>query len=440
MKNAAKAGTLLLLSILLCSLFLTSCSQKIENSAFVRVENGHFLVQGKAYCYIGTNFWYGAILGSEGLEGNRDRLVKELDLMKANGIENLRVLVGAEGPNGIRYRVTPTLQPQPGVYNDTLLVGLDFLLAEMGKRNMKAVLFLNNSWDWSGGLVQYLQWNGYPKAPVLGEENGWAKYQAFTTQYYECDSCRKQFQRHIRFIMSRVNSISKTAYTNDPAIMAWEIANEPRAFSNKNRPLFEAWIKETSALIKSLDKNHLVTTGSEGQMGCDGDMDLYQRIHLDPNIDYLTIHIWPKNWSWIKPDSIPQTVENAIIKTTEYISMHQELAKKMKKPLVIEEFGLPRDNHQYELENPTTARDRYYTNIFNQVLHSVRTSGEIAGCNFWAYGGLARPRTDRVFWQPGDDLMGDPGQEEQGLNSVFNTDPTMMIVKEYNDKIRLTEK
>jgi mannan endo-1,4-beta-mannosidase len=428
---------ILLPLISLCVFLTAACIQKQSDNPFVKVENGHFTVAGKPYYYIGTNFWYGAILGSEGQGGNRDRLVKELDLMKSHGIDNLRVLVGADGPNGIQNRVTPTLQLQIGVYNDTLLVGLDFLLAEMGKRNMKAILFLNNSWDWSGGLVQYLQWNGYKNAPVLAEENGWAKYQAFTTQYYECDSCKVQFRKHIRFILSRVNSISKTAYANDPAIMAWEIANEPRVFSNKNKPLFETWIKETSALIKFLDKNHLVTTGSEGQMGSEGDMDLYQRIHADPNIDYLTIHIWPKNWSWIKPDSIPQTVEGAILKTNEYISKHQKLAKRMKKPLVIEEFGLPRDNHKYGLENPTRARDCYYTNIFDQVLNSMKTNGEITGCNFWAYGGLARPRTDRIHWQPGDDLMGDPGQEEQGLNSVFDTDSTMQIVKEFNDKINL---
>lgn len=424
-----------LIAIILSVLFISSCTQKSKIIPFVKVENGHFTVDGKPYYYIGTNFWYGAILGSEGRGGNRNRLLKELDLMKANGIDNLRVLVGADGENGIPNRVTPTLQLMPGVYNDTLLVGLDYLLAEMGRRNMKVVLFLNNSWDWSGGLVQYLQWNGYKNAPVLGEENGWAKYQAYTTQYYECDSCKLQFFDHIRVILNRVNSISKIAYTDDPAIMSWEIANEPRVFSAKNKPLFADWIKETSALIKSLDKNHLVTTGSEGQMGSEGDMDLYQRIHNDANIDYLTIHIWPKNWSWIKPDSIPQTVGAAIMKTNDYILKHQELAKKMAKPLVIEEFGLPRDNHKYDLENPTTARDRYYTNIFDLVLNSARTTGEIAGCNFWAYGGLARPRTDRVFWHPGDDLMGDPGQEEQGLNSVFDTDQTMLIVKEYNARI-----
>ena len=50
-----------------------------------------------------------------------------------------------------------TADPAPMVYNDTIFAGLDYLLAEMGKRDMLAVLYLNNSWEWSGGYGQYLQ-------------------------------------------------------------------------------------------------------------------------------------------------------------------------------------------------------------------------------------------------------------------------------------------
>ena len=103
-------------------------------SSFVHVKNGHFERDGKPYYFVGTNFWYGAILGSEGQGGNRKRLCKELDYMKSIGIDNLRILVGADGERGVKTKVEPTLQIAPGVYNDTILAGLDFLLKEMGKR------------------------------------------------------------------------------------------------------------------------------------------------------------------------------------------------------------------------------------------------------------------------------------------------------------------
>ena len=121
---------------------------------FVRVENGHFMRGDKPYYYVGTNFWYGAILASEGQGGNRERLVCELDEMKRMGIDNLRILIGSDGVRGVKTKVEPTLQEAPGVYNDTILAGLDYLLMEMGKREMVAVLYLNHSWEWRGGYEQ----------------------------------------------------------------------------------------------------------------------------------------------------------------------------------------------------------------------------------------------------------------------------------------------
>lgn len=97
-------------------------------------------------------------------------------------MDNLRILVGSDGERGITAKVEPTLQIAPGVYNDTILAGLDYLLAEMSKRKMVAVLYLNNSWEWSGGYGQYLQWAGHGKAPVPAVD-GWPAYMEYVKQY-----------------------------------------------------------------------------------------------------------------------------------------------------------------------------------------------------------------------------------------------------------------
>ena len=117
-----------------------ACQPQVEKPDFVRVEDGHFVRNGQPYYYVGTNFWYGAILASEGQGGDRDRLEKELDEMKRMGIDNLRILVGSDGERGVKTKVEPTLQIKPGVYNDTILAGLDYLLMEMAERKMVAVL------------------------------------------------------------------------------------------------------------------------------------------------------------------------------------------------------------------------------------------------------------------------------------------------------------
>src|SRR5712691_9814561 len=105
-------------------------------ASFVSVRDGKFYCRDKPYYYIGTNYWYGPLLASPSETGNRERLAKELDFLAAHGMRNLRILAGAEGPDDQPYRVTPALQQSPGKYNQDLLAGLDYLLAEMAKRDM----------------------------------------------------------------------------------------------------------------------------------------------------------------------------------------------------------------------------------------------------------------------------------------------------------------
>ena len=98
---------------LLLSLLAAVCLPVAGQTAFVTVKDGHFLKDGKPYYYVGTNFWYGAILGSEGQGGDRRRLGRELDLMKRMGIDNLRILVGSDGERGVTTKVEPTSRSRP---------------------------------------------------------------------------------------------------------------------------------------------------------------------------------------------------------------------------------------------------------------------------------------------------------------------------------------
>lgn len=420
------------LSLLFGCLFAVSCSTGIPDSPFVTIRDNRFELNGQPYGYVGANFWYGAILGSQGEGGNRERLLRELDLLHDNGIDNLRILVGGDGPNGIPSHIEPTLQKAPGVYDDALLDGLDFLLAEMGKRDMKAVLYLNNSWEWSGGYSQYLEWAGAGKAPVPAID-GWNAFSEYVTQYARNPRAQELFADHVRNIVSRTNRYTHRPYADDPAIMAWQIGNEPRAFSPENKELFLKWMSEISALIRELDPNHLISTGSEGKAGCEGDPDLVERLHADPNIDYMTIHIWPLNWGWIAPEALDgERLRQAIENTRGYIDEHLQIARRIGKPVVLEEFGYPRDGFSFSKESTTDNRDRYYEAIFDCVLDHHTRDGLFAGCNFWGWGGLAQPSIDHVYWQHGDDYTGDPAQEQQGLNSVFASDSsTLSLIGKY---------
>lgn len=401
---------------------------------FVQVKDGHFVRDGIPYYYVGTNFWYGAILGSEGQGGNRTRLCKELDRMRAMGIDNLRILVGSDGQRGIKTKVEPTLQEAPGVYNDTILAGLDYLLMEMGKRRMVAVLYLNNSWEWSGGYGYYLEQAGEGKAP-RPDEDDYPAFMKFVARYATCEKAHQLFYDYVRFILSRTNRYTGLKYTDDPAIMSWQIGNEPRAFSTEALPAFEKWLAEASALIRSLDANHLVSIGSEGSWGCENDYGVYERICADKNIDYCNIHLWPYNWGWARADHLVEDLAVSCRNTKDYIDRHLAICARLSKPLVMEEFGYPRDGFSFSLSSTTEGRDGYYKYVFSLVGDNAEKGGYFAGCNFWGWGGFAKPRHEQ--WEVGDDYTGDPAQEAQGLNSVFVTDTTtLQVVKAEVERMR----
>lgn len=411
------------------------CAGKTEQKAepdphpgFVTVRDGKFYLGDSVYRYVGTNFWYGAILGSEGRGGDRERLGRELDSLKALGMDNLRILVGGDGAEGLASHISPTLQTAPGVYNDTLLAGLDYLIDQLEQRDMRAVFYLNNAWEWSGGFSTYLEWAGAGEA-VNPADAGYPAYMEYASKFVRNDSAKALATNHIRNIVGRTSSLTGKPYAESPAIMAWQIANEPRAFSDESKRDFADWIHRTSRLIKEIDPNHLVSIGSEGLKGCEEDLDLWTEIHTYPEVDYATIHIWPYNWSWITDRTVTDSVDVACRMTQDYIDRHYDALNfvltdngAQMKPLVLEEFGYPRDGMAVAQGSPVTARDKYYDRVFS----IVADGGKISGLNFWGWGGLAKPA--HRTWQPGDDYTGDPAQEAQGLNSVYASDSTTISV------------
>lgn len=421
-------STIALSSFLFASCGNKSTAQESTTCKFITIDSIHIVRDGKPYYYIGTNFWSAPILGSTGAGGNRERLHKELDALKALGVENLRILVGAEAGSANANSVQPYLQPEPGVLNDTLLIGLDYTLAELEKRNMTAVLYLTNSWDWSGGFGFYLKECGYGDSPNASGE-GYNDYVDYCSDFVRCDSAKQMYYDHIRAIVSRKNTITGRYYKDEPSIMSWQICNEPRPFSKENIKLFAEWIMKSAKIIKSIDSNHLVSTGSEGLYGCEADAQVCEFIHGAPNIDYLTVHIWPLNWGWASRTAPDSCIENACKRSGEYIDLHIAMSKRINKPMVIEEFGFCRRDNKYTLDADVETRDKFYSYIFDHVKKSAAEKGVIAGCNFWGWGGSGRPAAE--VWKAGDDFLCDPPHEPQGWYSVFDCDnTTISIIKE----------
>jgi mannan endo-1,4-beta-mannosidase len=426
---------LVALGLFCCPAATAAEPAKAQTGQFVTVQGRQFQLAGKPYHYAGTNLWYGAYLGSSGASGNRARLTKELDTLARLGVTNLRVLAMSEASE-LRRAVRPAIMTAPGEFDEQLLQGLDFLLAEMGKRDMKAVLYLNNFWQWSGGMSQYVAWfNGKPvfDPDVTGK---WNEFMENSASFYRLPEANALFRKVIEKIVTRRNTITGTVYRDDPVIMAWQLANEPRPGKDDtdraNFPAFVRWIDETAGFIDALAPKQLVCTGNEGWRGSADDKELFVEAHRSAHVDYLTFHLWVANWGWYDPKKSAATYDGAWAKAQDYLNWHIDAAGKMGKPIVLEEFGLNRDGASFEVKAPTTYRDRYYRSIFDLLYRRATAGDAIAGSNFWAWNGSGRTRNADFMWKPGDDFVGDPPQEPQGLYGVFDADAsTIKVISEH---------
>ncbi|MEG3167042.1 cellulase family glycosylhydrolase [Sphingomonas sp. LB3N6] len=404
-------------------------------SAFVTVVGHGFERDGKPYRYAGANIWYGAWLGADTAYGNRARLARELDRLKALGVRNLRILGSAE-LSPLKNSITPGFRDKTATYNEDLLKGLDWTLAEMAKRDMTGVIYLTNFWEWSGGMMTYLSWvNGGKYINMNDPAHPWPEFADWNAAFYTSGQAQAMYRDYIRAVVSRTNSVTGMAYSADPTIMAWQLANEPRpAGSDKvavpNLSHFYRWVDETARYIKTLDPNHLVSTGSEGLKGSIEREDVVLAAHKSPSIDYLTAHIWPNNWTWMDAGNLAGTYDAGAAKVADYIDAHIRLATTLGKPLVIEEFGYPRDGQAaYDPFIATEYKDRFYRQIYAAVEANAKAGGPLAGSNFWAWNGEARTSHADHRFQRGDlGYMGDPPHEPQGWYGVFESDVSTQAV------------
>jgi mannan endo-1,4-beta-mannosidase len=413
-------------------------AQPHKDRRLIRAVGSRFISAGAPYRIAGTNMWYAAYLGASAPVGDRDRLKRELDRIAALGINNVRIL-GSSEFSPLKNSVRPTFRNRTSHFNETLLRGLDRALAEMGKRSITAVIYLTNFWEWSGGMMTYLYWtNGGRYINMNDPAHPWPEFPDMSSEFYGRAAAVQMFDDYVRAVVGRRNTVTGRLYREDPSILSWQLANEPRPGGSdeagrRHMKAYLAWIEGTARLIKSIDPNHMVSTGSEGTEGCINDVECVVDVHRSSAIDYVNAHIWPQNWSWADPKDLAGTWPTVERNTRDYIAQQLGIAKRVNKPLVIEEFGFPRDDGSLEPGTLTTFKDRFYQLIYSAVLDSVRSDGPLQGCNFWGWGGEGRAQHPDHHFVRGDvSYVGDPPHEPQGWYSVFDADlSTGAVIQDY---------
>lgn len=157
---------------------------------------------------------------------------------------------------------------------------------------------------------------------------------------------RSTHEAHIRTVVNR--------YKNEPTVAFWELQNEPHGASNAS---IKAFFTASAGLIKSLDANHLISSGTFPPYAYGGNAG-YQDVSNVPDVDILSAHTYDQGM-----------VEPGHLRDAHAISVA------LNKPLYWGELGLNASSSQW-----ASRRDQ----VVSQTTHAFATLPNLAGMSYWA--------------------------------------------------------
>nr|XP_016465089.1 PREDICTED: mannan endo-1,4-beta-mannosidase 6-like [Nicotiana tabacum] len=275
-----------------------------------------------------------------------------------------------DGPND--------LQLLPGVFNERVFKGLDYVIVEARKHNIRLILSLVNNLNAYGGTAQYVRWA--QEAGTNVSSSGDAFFTNPTVKAY--------YKSFVKAVVTRKNSISGVKYSEEPAIFAWELINEPRCESSSSAAALQAWIVEMAGFVKNLDQKHLVTIGLEGFYGVEKTgsfgvnpgkwaaslgVDFIENSAIN-NIDFTSVHAYPHSWiqginSDAKVDFLSHWVDSHI----------SEAERILKKPVLFTEVGFPSSTQKEGLHD----RNIYLKIVYDKIYESAKKKKAGAGALVW---------------------------------------------------------
>ncbi|RDW69956.1 glycoside hydrolase family 5 protein [Coleophoma crateriformis] len=336
----------------------TSSSASTSNSSsisgFASTSGSVFNINGETGYFAGTNsYWIGFLTN----DSDVDLVMSQLS---TSGIKVLRVwgfndvtTTPTDGTVWFQSFVSGATAPVINTGSDGLQ-RLDVVVKSAEAHGISLIINFVNNWTDYGGMAAYCSYYGLSTSdPSL---------------WYNSTEAQAQYQLYISTVVSR--------YANSTAVFAWELANEPRC-SGCDTSVITNWATTTSAYIKSLDANHMVTMGDEGfglDTGSDGSYPYTTGPGLNftanlaiPDIDFGTYHLYPESWgtsaSW----------------GNGWIEAHATAAAAIGKPVIAEEYGYSanvtvQSGWQTTVLNTETAGDMYWQ--FGTTLSSGQTSDD----------------------------------------------------------------
>ncbi|KAI5923041.1 glycoside hydrolase family 5 protein [Camillea tinctor] len=375
---------------------------------FVTVKDGKFQLDGEVFNFAGSNAYYFPFNNNQtdvelGLTAAKDAGLK---VFRTWGFNDKNVTYNAGGLpqyGGEGAGDTEVVFQRFADGSSTIdITPFDKVVDAATKVGIKLIVAFTNNWADYGGMDVYTVNHG-------------GRYH---DDFYRLPAIKDAYKRYVEAVVSR--------YASSPAIMAWELANEPRcgADATRNLPaspecspaLLTAWTDEMSAFVKTLDPDHLVTWGGEGGFlrdgandgfytGADGG-DFDAQIAL-PGVDFGVFHTYPDWWG-----KTPEWADA-------WIRDHALAAQAAGKPVVHEEYGW------------MTAAARAQNGIPAQQRTRVQVEGRWQDIMLEAEGG---PMSD-MYWQFGFSGFSYGRNHDDGFSIFLDDDEAQTLVYGHAEKV-----
>lgn len=204
-------------------------------------------------------------------------------------------------------------QPKPGEISERHMERFDRVIEAARNRGLRLVVMLINAapmYDYSKDpdVDTYgVNVPTYVEATDDADE---------LDNFYTSEECIDLYKQRVERVLTRENTLTGVEYRDDPTIAMWELGNEIEweAGWERDSESLRPWIEEVGNFVKSLDDNHLLTTGEHGWP--DGRNDFVDD-HRPDCIDVCSIHYWPgpehydlANQDWADhPDILRERIE-----------------------------------------------------------------------------------------------------------------------------------
>jgi mannan endo-1,4-beta-mannosidase len=228
-------------------------------AGFVRARGGGLELNGKAWLPRGLNS-YPLLqhVGSGWLDALHEILARAVELGRPL-IRTLAFMDSGTHPARIR--------DDQGALREEGLRALDQLLAAAREHAVRLILVLTNNWSDFGGAPAVLKM--VAPRETLAKNAFWTDPRAIAAQL-----------AYQRALATRVNTISRVRYCEDPTIMAWELANEPRGEPR----MLARWARCMADGLRDAGVEQLIAWGGSGE-------DL-RVIAAEGGVDILTLHMY----------------------------------------------------------------------------------------------------------------------------------------------------